>query len=273
MPRVPLRPTTLVVPAGKTSVVFTISGGTGDADLYVRRGSAPTTSTYDCRPYLVATPDLHFIRRPRALLRQRARLLGLFGCDAEGHHQLSPADRLPPRGGRQRDLRAPALRAGAFFAPRRRVPVTARSSGGTCCGGRTRRMLPRHGRKDDPSPRRLPLRPRALRGAGTSPARPALQLFHLSHERLPPPDRADHALSPAAGAKSSCTTTASTPARRGTASAASADQVLRAALPPQRHRRQRALPDPGTVEGSTWTNSTTRRRRRPLPAVAHLSRE
>ncbi|HOV57423.1 MAG TPA: PPC domain-containing protein [Rhodanobacteraceae bacterium] len=43
---------TLVVPAGKTSVVFTISGGTGDADLYVRRGSAPTTSTYDCRPYL-----------------------------------------------------------------------------------------------------------------------------------------------------------------------------------------------------------------------------
>ena len=28
-----------------------MSGGSGDADLYVRRGSAPTTSTYDCRPY------------------------------------------------------------------------------------------------------------------------------------------------------------------------------------------------------------------------------
>jgi hypothetical protein len=25
--------------------------GTGDADLYVRRGSAPTTTAYDCRPY------------------------------------------------------------------------------------------------------------------------------------------------------------------------------------------------------------------------------
>ena len=42
---------TLVVPAGKTSVVFTISGGTGDADLYVKIGSAPTTSSYNCRPY------------------------------------------------------------------------------------------------------------------------------------------------------------------------------------------------------------------------------
>ena len=28
-----------------------MSGGTGDADLYVRAGSKPTTSTYDCRPY------------------------------------------------------------------------------------------------------------------------------------------------------------------------------------------------------------------------------
>jgi len=43
---------TLDVPAGATNLVFQISGGSGDADLYVRRGSAPTTSTYDCRPYL-----------------------------------------------------------------------------------------------------------------------------------------------------------------------------------------------------------------------------
>ena len=27
-------------------------GGTGDADMYVRSGSQPTTSTYNCRPYL-----------------------------------------------------------------------------------------------------------------------------------------------------------------------------------------------------------------------------
>jgi vibriolysin len=41
----------LTVPAGK-AVVFNQAGGTGDADLYVRKGAAPTTSTYDCRPYL-----------------------------------------------------------------------------------------------------------------------------------------------------------------------------------------------------------------------------
>jgi serine protease len=28
-----------------------MSGGSGDADLYVRFGEAPTTSSYDCRPY------------------------------------------------------------------------------------------------------------------------------------------------------------------------------------------------------------------------------
>ena len=42
---------TFVVPAGATSVDFQMSGGSGDADLYVKFGSAPTTSSYDCRPY------------------------------------------------------------------------------------------------------------------------------------------------------------------------------------------------------------------------------
>jgi len=42
---------TMVVPAGATNLTFEMSGGSGDADLYVRFGSAPTTSTYDCRPY------------------------------------------------------------------------------------------------------------------------------------------------------------------------------------------------------------------------------
>lgn len=42
---------TLTVPAGATNLVFATSGGTGDADLYVRFGSQPTTSSYDCRPY------------------------------------------------------------------------------------------------------------------------------------------------------------------------------------------------------------------------------
>ena len=43
---------TLVVPAGASNLKFVTSGGTGDADLYVKFGSAPTTSSYDCRPYV-----------------------------------------------------------------------------------------------------------------------------------------------------------------------------------------------------------------------------
>src|SRR5690606_34476081 len=42
---------TIEVPAGASNLSITISGGSGDADVYVRRGSAPTDSSYDCRPY------------------------------------------------------------------------------------------------------------------------------------------------------------------------------------------------------------------------------
>lgn len=42
---------TLDVPSSGGTVTFTISGGSGDADMYVKFGSAPTTSSYDCRPY------------------------------------------------------------------------------------------------------------------------------------------------------------------------------------------------------------------------------
>jgi len=38
------------VSAGATNVQFVMSGGTGDADLYVKFGSAPTDSSFDCRP-------------------------------------------------------------------------------------------------------------------------------------------------------------------------------------------------------------------------------
>ncbi|GAA5644899.1 MULTISPECIES: vibriolysin [Vibrio] len=38
-------------PSSSSSVVIKITGGTGDADLYVKAGSKPTTTSYDCRPY------------------------------------------------------------------------------------------------------------------------------------------------------------------------------------------------------------------------------
>jgi len=47
---------TMAIAAGHT-VTFTISGGTGDADMYVRAGAAPTTTTYNCRPYLTGNAE------------------------------------------------------------------------------------------------------------------------------------------------------------------------------------------------------------------------
>jgi len=42
---------TMNVPAGATDINFATTGGSGDADLYVKFGTAPTDSSYDCRPY------------------------------------------------------------------------------------------------------------------------------------------------------------------------------------------------------------------------------
>jgi len=42
---------TMAVPAGASGLSFVTSGGTGDMDMYVKFGSAPTDTVYDCRPY------------------------------------------------------------------------------------------------------------------------------------------------------------------------------------------------------------------------------
>jgi vibriolysin len=42
---------TLDVASGATDLSFAMSGGTGDADMYVKYGQAPSGSDYDCRPY------------------------------------------------------------------------------------------------------------------------------------------------------------------------------------------------------------------------------
>ncbi len=40
------------VPTNASNLSIDISGGSGDADLYVRYNATPTTSNYNCRPYL-----------------------------------------------------------------------------------------------------------------------------------------------------------------------------------------------------------------------------
>ena len=57
---------TMTVPAGASNLKFVTSGGSGDADLYVKFGSQPTTSSYDCRPYLNGNNETCTFSSPQA---------------------------------------------------------------------------------------------------------------------------------------------------------------------------------------------------------------
>lgn len=46
-----------MVPSGAKSVSITTAAGTGDADLYVEFGSAPTTTSYLCRSYTTGNAE------------------------------------------------------------------------------------------------------------------------------------------------------------------------------------------------------------------------
>ncbi|RNF83924.1 PKD domain-containing protein [Lysobacter psychrotolerans] len=57
---------TMVVPTGASNLTFTMSGGTGDADMYVKFGSAPTDTVYDCRPYTGGNAETCTFAAPQA---------------------------------------------------------------------------------------------------------------------------------------------------------------------------------------------------------------
>ncbi|MBM4780452.1 MAG: hypothetical protein GQE15_22340 [Archangiaceae bacterium] len=54
------------VPAGSATLSLTLRGSTGDADLYVRNGSAPTLTAYDARPYRSDSNETVTVNAPRA---------------------------------------------------------------------------------------------------------------------------------------------------------------------------------------------------------------
>jgi hypothetical protein len=54
------------VPAGTPELRVTMSGGTGDADLYVRQGLAATLSEFNCRPYIGGNTESCIIANPAA---------------------------------------------------------------------------------------------------------------------------------------------------------------------------------------------------------------
>jgi vibriolysin len=57
---------TVEVPTGKSQLVIASSGGSGDADLYVKFGSEPTSSSYDCRPYKSGNAETCTLNAPKA---------------------------------------------------------------------------------------------------------------------------------------------------------------------------------------------------------------
>ena len=60
---------TVNIPAGVSNLTIAITGSTStsnDADLYLKFGSAPTTSSYDCRPYKPGSNESCAVSNPKA---------------------------------------------------------------------------------------------------------------------------------------------------------------------------------------------------------------
>ena len=56
----------ITVPASQTSLAIVMSGGSGDADMYVKRGAQPTSSVWDYRPYLNGNNETVNVTNPVA---------------------------------------------------------------------------------------------------------------------------------------------------------------------------------------------------------------
>jgi hypothetical protein len=55
---------TFDVPAGSAQLTVKISGGVGDSDLYLKFGSPPTTTSWDCRPYFNSSDETCTVNNP-----------------------------------------------------------------------------------------------------------------------------------------------------------------------------------------------------------------
>ncbi|NQZ28682.1 MAG: M20/M25/M40 family metallo-hydrolase [Colwellia sp.] len=71
---------TQVLPAGYANMTINISGGTGDADLYIRHGAQSTSTLYECRPYLDGNTESCSLSAPAA---------GTWYLDVYGYQAVS----------------------------------------------------------------------------------------------------------------------------------------------------------------------------------------
>ena len=66
------------IPASVSTMSVSISGGSGDADLYMRFGSRPSRNSYDCRPWLVGNNETCSFNNPASGTWH----VGLYGYSA-----------------------------------------------------------------------------------------------------------------------------------------------------------------------------------------------
>jgi len=71
---------TQTLPAGYSSMTVNISGGVGDADLYIHHGAQSTSTVYDCRPYLDGNTESCSFTAPAA---------GTWYIDVYGYQAVS----------------------------------------------------------------------------------------------------------------------------------------------------------------------------------------
>lgn len=88
---------TMSVPNGASNLVFQTSGGSGDADLHVRYGTAPTTTAYDCRPYTGTSNESCSFAAPAAgTWHVMVRMYNtVSGVSLVGSYSTAPADAAP----------------------------------------------------------------------------------------------------------------------------------------------------------------------------------
>ena len=86
------------VPENASQLSFNMSGGTGDADLYVKLASQPTVSSYDCRPYKNGNTESCLFESPQA---------GRYFVSIKGYSDFSAVtlnaqytESTPPKGGK-----------------------------------------------------------------------------------------------------------------------------------------------------------------------------
>lgn len=83
------------VPSGATNLTVRTTGGTGAVDLYVRAGAEPTSSVFDCRPFVVGNEETCTFSQPQATTYY----IGLYGYKAFSGVTLTASFTQPSTGG------------------------------------------------------------------------------------------------------------------------------------------------------------------------------